>query len=92
MQTYEGSGSIAPLVLTSASLDGGEWSASRQCRFAPGERASGTHKIGGWLDPRAGLDDMEFRRFFCPYRQSNPCRPARRPSLYRLSYPGSIWS
>jgi hypothetical protein len=25
----------------------------------PGERAPGTHFIGGWVDPRAGLDDME---------------------------------
>jgi hypothetical protein len=39
--------------LTSA-LVGGEWSASRPCRFTPG-----THFIGGWVDSRAGLDDME---------------------------------
>jgi hypothetical protein len=25
----------------------------------PAERAPGTHFIGGWVDPRAGLDDME---------------------------------
>jgi hypothetical protein len=25
----------------------------------PQERAPGTHLIGGWVDPRAGLDDME---------------------------------
>jgi hypothetical protein len=25
----------------------------------------------------------------CPYRESNPGRPARSPSLYRLSYPDS---
>jgi hypothetical protein len=25
----------------------------------PRERATGTHFIGGWVDPRAGLDDME---------------------------------
>jgi hypothetical protein len=34
-----GSGGIAPLFLTSA-LDGGQWSASRLGRFAPGERAA----------------------------------------------------
>jgi hypothetical protein len=33
-----GSGTVAPPFLTSA-LDGGEWSASRPCRFTPGERA-----------------------------------------------------
>jgi hypothetical protein len=42
-----------------SALVGGEWSASRPCRFTPGERAPGTHFIGGWVDPRAGLDDME---------------------------------
>jgi hypothetical protein len=41
----------------------GEWSASRPGRFAPGERASDTYWIGGWVDPRAGLDDLEKRRF-----------------------------
>jgi hypothetical protein len=25
----------------------------------PRERAPSTHCIGGWVDPRAGLDDME---------------------------------
>jgi hypothetical protein len=39
--------------LTSA-LVGGEWSTSRPGRFTPG-----THWIGGWLDLRAGLDDLE---------------------------------
>jgi hypothetical protein len=45
------------IFLTSA-LAGGEWSASRPCRFTPWERTPGTHWIGSWLDPRAGLDDM----------------------------------
>jgi hypothetical protein len=49
MNGYE-SGGIAPPFLTSA-LDEGEWSASRSCRFTPGERALGTHYIGGWVDP-----------------------------------------
>jgi hypothetical protein len=38
---------------------GGKWSASRSCRFTSGERAPGTHWIGGWVDPRAGTDDMK---------------------------------
>jgi hypothetical protein len=33
--------------------------ASRPGRFTPGERAPVTHWIGGWLDPRDGLDDVE---------------------------------
>jgi hypothetical protein len=44
--------------LTSA-LAGGEWSASRPCRFTPGKEPPGTHFIGGCVDPRADLDDME---------------------------------
>jgi hypothetical protein len=35
-----------------------EWSTSRSGRFTPGERAPGTHWIGGWVDLRAGLDDF----------------------------------
>jgi hypothetical protein len=48
----------APPFLTSA-LDEGEWSASRPCRFNPRERAPSTHWIGGWVNPRAGLDAVE---------------------------------
>jgi hypothetical protein len=29
----------------------------------PGERALGTHWIVGWVDPRAGLDGMEKKKF-----------------------------
>jgi hypothetical protein len=46
------------VFLTSA-LILSEWSASRPGRFTPGDRAPGTHLIGGWLGPRAGLKDME---------------------------------
>jgi hypothetical protein len=35
------------VFLTSA-LVGGEWLASRLCRFTTGEKAPGTHWIGGW--------------------------------------------
>jgi hypothetical protein len=42
MKSYRASGGIAPRILTSAP-DGDEWSASRLGRFAPRERAPGTH-------------------------------------------------
>jgi hypothetical protein len=29
----------------------------------PGGKSADTHWIGGWVDPRAGLDDLEKRRF-----------------------------
>jgi hypothetical protein len=76
--------------LTSA-LAGGEWSASRPGRFTPGERAPGIHWMGRWVGPRAGLGDVEKRKFFTlPGLELGPLgRPARSQSLYRLRYPGS---
>jgi hypothetical protein len=56
--------------LTSA-LDGGEWSASRPGRYTSRERAPGTHWIGGWVGPRAGLDAVAKRRIPSPRRESN---------------------
>jgi hypothetical protein len=38
--------------------------------FTPGERAPGTHWIGGLVDSRAGLDDWR-RENSRPYRDSN---------------------
>jgi hypothetical protein len=58
MKAYGGVGVQTHVFLTSA-LVGGEWPASRLGRFTPGERTPGTHLIGGWVDSRAGLDDME---------------------------------
>jgi hypothetical protein len=67
---------------------GGQLSASRPSRFTPGERAPGTHWIGGWVSPRAGLDDVEKRKFLTVRGlELRPlCCPARSQSLYRLSY------
>jgi hypothetical protein len=60
MKMHWGSGGITPQFLTSA-LDEGEWLVSRPGRFTPGETAPGTHWIGGWVGPRAGLDRVEQR-------------------------------
>jgi hypothetical protein len=79
-----GCGGTAPPFMTSA-LHGGEWSASSPSRFTPGERAPGTHWIGGWVGPRVGLDAMEKKKV-CSCREPNPDSPVRSPSLYRLSY------
>jgi hypothetical protein len=40
-------------------LVGDEWSASRPNRFSLGKRAPHARWIGGWVGPRAGLDDVE---------------------------------
>jgi hypothetical protein len=54
-------------------LDGDGWLASRLGRFSPGKNP-GTHWIGGWVDPRAGLDVVAKRKVL-PCRESNPgCR------------------
>jgi hypothetical protein len=48
---------MALSFLTSV-LAGGKWSPSRLGRFT-----TGTYWIGGWVDPRADLDDLEKRKF-----------------------------
>jgi hypothetical protein len=58
MKAYGGVDVEIHIFLTSA-LVGGEWSASRPGRFTPGKEPPGTHCIGGWVDPRTSLDDME---------------------------------
>jgi hypothetical protein len=90
MKAYGGVDVYIHIFLTSA-LVGGEWSAPRPGCFTPRERALGTHWIGGWVDPRAGMDDVEKRKFLTlPGLELRPLRrPARSQSLYRLRYPGS---
>jgi hypothetical protein len=62
MKAYGGVDVYFHVFLTST-LVGGEWSVPRPCRFTPGERALGTHWTGGWVEPRAGLDATEKRKF-----------------------------
>jgi hypothetical protein len=64
---------IAPPFLTLA-LDGCEWSASRP---GSGERTHGTHYVGGWVGPIAGLDAVEWRKISWPCWESNPGHPSR---------------
>jgi hypothetical protein len=42
-------------------LVGGDWSASYPCHYTLRETAPSTHWIGGWVGPRAGLDNVEKR-------------------------------
>jgi len=65
-------------------LDGDEWSASLSDRFAPRERAHGTHFIGGWVGPRAILDMVAKWKIPSPLQNSN--HPVCSPALYKLSY------
>jgi hypothetical protein len=52
-----------------------EWSASRPGTFTPGERATCTHWLGGWLGPRAGLDDMEKGTFLASNSDPSTIQP-----------------
>jgi hypothetical protein len=44
---------------------------------------------GGWVDSRAVLDAVEYRKISYPCRKSNPGRRTRSPSLYQLRHPNS---
>jgi hypothetical protein len=73
-------------------LAGGEWSVSCHSRFTAGERAASIQWIGGWVDTRAGLYDVEKKKFLILVGlKLRPLgRPAHSQSLYRLRYPGFL--
>jgi hypothetical protein len=90
MKTYREADVQIHVFLTSV-LVGVERSSSRPGHFTPGEKAPGTHWIGSWVDPRAGLD-VEKREFLTlPGLEPRTLdRSARSQSLYRLRYLGSL--
>jgi hypothetical protein len=57
--------------------------------LTPGKRP-GTHCIGGWVGPRAGMNERGKSHPTTGIRPPN--RRARSESLYRLSYPGPLAS
>jgi hypothetical protein len=61
MKSYVGMDVYIHIFFTSA-LVGGECSFTPG-HFTPGERANGTHWIGVWVDLRAGLNDLEKKKF-----------------------------
>jgi hypothetical protein len=62
MKEYGGVDVWIHIFLTLA-LVGGEWSVSRSGRFTPRLRATSNYWIGGWVGPRAILDEVEKRKF-----------------------------
>jgi hypothetical protein len=89
MKAYGGVDVYIDIFVTSA-LAGGEWLALRPGRFTPAAITPGTHCIRGWVNLRAGLDDVEKRKFLTLLGlELRPLgRPAHSQSLYRLRYPG----
>jgi hypothetical protein len=65
MKMYGGVDVLNPLFLSLAQVRG-EWSASRPCRFTPGEIVPDTRFIGSCVGPRAGLDDVEKLKSLTP--------------------------
>jgi hypothetical protein len=57
--------------------------------FHPEERTPRTHWIGGWVDPRPGLDTEARGKTFASAGGS-PGHPVRSQTLHCLSYPGSF--
>jgi hypothetical protein len=62
MKAYGGVDVYSHIFLISA-LVRGEWWTSRLGRFTPGEIAPSIYWILGRVDPRAGLNDVEKRKF-----------------------------
>jgi hypothetical protein len=87
MKAYWGSAGIAPRILTSA-VDGGEWSDSPPDLFTPTEKDPGTHSIGGWVGPIAGLDAVAKEKISNPYRHSNSRLSSPLSNAVPLSYTG----
>jgi hypothetical protein len=83
MKEYGGVDVYIHIFLTLA-LVGGEWPASCPSPFTAGERAPCTHWIGGWVGPRAGLENMEKILDLLGLELRPLGSPAHSQSLYRL--------
>jgi hypothetical protein len=81
MEAYLG-GDVWLRAFLTFSLVEGEWSASRPGRFTPRESALGTHRIGGWVGPRGGLDTVVWEKFPARAGIRTPYHAARSPALF----------
>jgi hypothetical protein len=83
MKAYGGLDVYIRIFSTSA-LVGGVVSFTPRPLYIPGERAPGTHWIGGWVGPRVGLEDVEKGKFLTlpGLELRSLCRPARGQSLH----------
>jgi hypothetical protein len=79
MKAYWGVEVLLHTLFTSV-LCGDEWSA-----LSPRVRVPGTHCIGGWVGPRAGLDAVVKRKIPSSHRKSNPRTPIVQPIAQRYT-------
>jgi hypothetical protein len=91
LKVYGGMDVQIHIFLTSALVRGG-WSVSHPCCFTP--KLPGTQSTGGWVGHRAGLDDLEKRKFLPLQRLELQTlgRPAYSQSLDWLWYPSSLFT
>jgi hypothetical protein len=77
-------------VFLMSALDGREWSASLPSHFI-----HITHWIGGWVDPRAGMDAVERRKVLSSWEEPKPgfLTIQQRPYsiIHWLSFPGFLY-
>jgi hypothetical protein len=79
-------------IFFTSALVGGEWQLHAPAALHPEKEPRVPIVIGGWVGPRAGLDDVEKRKFLNVLGVDlRPLgHPARSQSLlYRLRYSGS---
>jgi hypothetical protein len=89
MKTW-GSGGITPPLLTLA-LNGGEWSASHLSHFTVRVKCP-WYLLDRKLDgPQSWSGHYGVEKISFPSRESKPSHQTHNLSLYRLSYPGSLF-
>jgi hypothetical protein len=74
-KTYLGSGGVAPRTIDLGCSWSWVVSVTDRSLYPKRERAPGTHWIGGWMGPRAGLVAVSKRKSPSPRRESNPDYP-----------------
>jgi hypothetical protein len=84
MKVYGGMDVWIPISLTLA-LAGGEWSASCPCCFTPEKEPLVPIELGGWVGPRASLDNVEKRKFL--FLLGLELQPLGHPAYYTILAP-----
>jgi hypothetical protein len=82
-------GEDVKLLLTTSALDGVSGQRHDSAALYRGEGPPSTHRTGGWVGPRAGLDTEATGKILLlllGIEPRSPGRPARGQTLYLLSY------